>query len=84
MYEQKMKNANLKVTRLRLKVIEYMARYFQHGVTVESFYLFLMKQNESMTISTLYRILREFAFAGIVTTLGNDKKHYYQLVLIED
>ena len=40
MYEQKMKNANLKVTRLRLKVIEYLACYFQHGVTVESFYLF--------------------------------------------
>jgi len=50
MYEQKMKNANLKVTRLRMTIIDYMSRYFQQGVTVESFYLFLIKQNEKITI----------------------------------
>lgn len=80
MYEQKMKNANLKVTPLRITIIDYLSRYFQNGVTVDSLYLFLVKKNEKITISSLYRILREFVIAGIVTVLDGEKKQSYLLV----
>ncbi len=81
MFEDKLIAAKLRLTKHRMKNIDYLCQEADGGVTVDFLYLLLIANNESITLSTLYRIIRELERAGIVRQIELDeKKNCYELI----
>ncbi len=66
MNHQKIKNAGLKVTLPRLKILEVMENCEQH-LSAEDVYKILMKSEEEIGLGTIYRVLTQFETAGLVS-----------------
>lgn len=62
-----LKNAGLKVTLPRLKILELLRDPNYHHVTAEDLYKKLLEQGEEIGLATVYRVLNQFDDAGIVT-----------------
>jgi len=65
MNNQKIKNAGLKVTLPRLKILEIMEKNNKH-LSAEDVYRILMKSGEDIGLGTIYRVLTQFETAGLV------------------
>jgi len=70
-----LKKAGLKVTLPRLKVLEVLGRCEPHHVSAEDVYRYLIEQNESVGLATVYRVLTQFEAAGIVERHNFDDGH---------
>jgi len=65
---QDLKNAGLKVTLPRLKILEILEKQIdEHHLTAEKVYKILLSEDEDIGLATVYRVLTQFEAAGLVT-----------------
>ncbi len=64
---QELKNAGLKVTLPRIKILEILQKPNNQHISAEDVYKILIGQNEEIGLATVYRVLNQFDDAGIVT-----------------
>lgn len=75
MSDRELKNAGLKVTHPRLKVLEILTRAEPHHLSAEDVYKQLIGADESVGLATVYRVLTQFEAAGIVERHNFDDGH---------
>ena len=73
--EKKLKQAGLKVTMPRLKVLDALERAELRHLSAEDVYRELLRIDESVGITTIYRVLTQFESAGIVERHNFDEGH---------
>ncbi len=73
--QKELKKVGLKVTLPRLKVLEVLKRAEPHHLSAEAVYRELLKDDESVGITTIYRVLTQFESAGIVERHHFDDGH---------
>ena len=66
---QKLKDAGLKVTLPRLKILEILERNRDQHASAEDIYRMLLDNNEDIGVATIYRVLTQCEQAGLVTRL---------------
>lgn len=65
---QDLKNAGLKVTLPRVKILEILEKQLdERHLTAEKVYKILLSENEDIGLATVYRVLTQFEAAGLVT-----------------
>ncbi|HWL61690.1 MAG TPA: ferric iron uptake transcriptional regulator [Steroidobacteraceae bacterium] len=62
-----LRNAGLKVTLPRLKILEILEDGASRHQSAEDIYKSLLKSNEDIGLATVYRVLTQFEAAGLVT-----------------
>jgi len=62
-----LRNAGLKVTLPRLKILEILETSSTRHLTAEAIYRSLLESNEDIGLATVYRVLTQFEAAGLVT-----------------
>ena len=60
------RQAGLKVTLPRLKILEILERSQLHHLSAEDIYKILLKNDEEIGLATVYRVLTQFESAGLV------------------
>ncbi|MCY3837209.1 MAG: ferric iron uptake transcriptional regulator [Gammaproteobacteria bacterium] len=70
-----LRRAGLKVTMPRLKVLEVLERAEPHHLSAEDVYKELLRVDESISITTIYRVLTQFEQSGIVERHNFDDGH---------
>lgn len=65
MESQDLRNAGLKVTHPRIRVLEILANSHDH-LTAENIYKLLLEESEDIGLATVYRVLTQFEAAGLV------------------
>lgn len=63
---QQLKNAGLKVTIPRLKVLQILEQSPQHHLSAENVFKALIDMGEDVGLATVYRVLTQFEAAGLV------------------
>jgi len=61
------RNAGLKVTLPRVKILEVLERLERGHVSAEDVYKLLLQAGEEIGLATIYRVLTQFESAGLVT-----------------
>jgi Fur family ferric uptake transcriptional regulator len=64
---QDLRNAGLKVTSPRLKVLELLEKSRQRHLSAEAIYRLLLDSGEELGLATVYRVLTQFERAGLVS-----------------
>ncbi|TVO75909.1 ferric iron uptake transcriptional regulator [Sedimenticola selenatireducens] len=72
MEDQEIRNAGLKVTAPRVKILELLERSDEQHVSAEDVYKMLLAANEDIGLATVYRVLTQFEEAGLV------EKHHFE------
>lgn len=67
MESQNLRNAGLKVTAPRLKMLELLEKAGGRHLTAEAIYRLLLESGEEIGLATVYRALTQFEAAGLVT-----------------
>ncbi len=67
MESQDLRNAGLKVTLPRLKILEMLEHSDTRHLSAEEIYRQLMDTGEDIGLATVYRVLTQFEAAGLVT-----------------
>ena len=67
-----LRNAGLKVTLPRLKILEMLEQNAERHLSAEDIYRNLMDSNEAIGLATVYRVLTQFEAAGLV------KRHHFE------
>ena len=67
MESQDLRNAGLKVTAPRLKMLELFEKSQDRHLTAEAIYRLLLDAGEEIGLATVYRALTQFEAAGLVT-----------------
>ncbi|MCK4494194.1 MAG: ferric iron uptake transcriptional regulator [Methylococcales bacterium] len=68
METQDLRNAGLKVTLPRVKILEILEKQTsERHLTAEQVYKILLKEGEDIGLATIYRVLTQFEAAGLVT-----------------
>jgi len=67
-----LKNAGLKATTPRLKVLEIFERSSVRHLTAEDVYRMLMQEGMDVGLATIYRVLTQFEQAGLL------KRHHFE------
>src|SRR5579859_3226168 len=62
-----LRNAGLKVTLPRLKILDILADGSARHMSAEDIYKKLLESNEDIGLATVYRVLTQFEAAGLVT-----------------
>ena len=73
--KKELRNAGLKVTLPRLKVLEVLTRADPHHLSAEDVYRELLREDDAVGITTIYRVLTQFESAGIVDRHNFDDGH---------
>ena len=73
--QTELRRAGLKVTMPRLKVLEVLERAEPHHLSAEDVYKQLLRVDESISITTIYRVLTQFEQSGIVERHNFDDGH---------
>lgn len=66
MDNQDLRNAGLKVTLPRLKILEILERADPHHMSAEDVYKTLLESGDDVGLATVYRVLTQFEAAGLV------------------
>ncbi len=66
MEDQEIRNAGLKVTAPRLKILELLERCGERHVSAEEVYRLLLAEGAEIGLATVYRVLTQFEAAGLV------------------
>lgn len=64
---RQLKNAGLKITLPRLKVLQVLEQSSQHHLSAEGVYKALLDLGEDVGLATVYRVLTQFEAAGLVS-----------------
>lgn len=72
MDNQDLKNAGLKVTLPRLKILEILEKADPHHMSAEDVYKTLLESGDDVGLATVYRVLTQFETAGLV------KRHNFE------
>lgn len=64
---KQLKNAGLKITLPRLKVLQILEQSPNHHLSAEGVYKALLETGEDVGLATVYRVLTQFEAAGLVT-----------------
>ncbi len=93
MESQDLKNAGLKVTAPRLKILKLLEESAEHHFAAEDIYRTLNDSGEEIGLATVYRVLAQFEQAGLVTRHNfeggravfelYDGKHHDHMVCLE-
>ena len=75
MEKQDLKNAGLKVTAPRMKILEVMQNADVRHMSAEDVYRHLMESGEEIGLATVYRVLTQFESAGLVTRHNFESGH---------
>ena len=67
MDKKQIKQAGLKVTMPRVKILEILEHNAQRHLSAEDVYKVLLEQGEEIGLATVYRVLTQFEGAGLVT-----------------
>jgi Fur family ferric uptake transcriptional regulator len=73
--QTELRRAGLKVTMPRLKVLEVLEQAEPHHLSAEDVYKRLLRVDESISITTIYRVLTQFEQSGIVERHNFDDGH---------
>ncbi len=65
--QETLKQAGLKVTSPRIKILSLLQRGENQHVSAEDVYKLLLEEGEEIGLATIYRVLNQFDDAGIVT-----------------
>ena len=65
-----LKEAGLKVTSPRMKVLDILEHAEQHHLSAEDIYRILLETSQDIGLATIYRVLTQFETAGLVTRLN--------------
>ncbi|KTC66854.1 ferric uptake regulation protein [Legionella birminghamensis] len=63
---QQLKDAGLKITMPRLKVLQILEQSKEHHLSAENVYKALLDMGEDVGLATVYRVLTQFEAAGLV------------------
>lgn len=63
---QQLKDAGLKITMPRLKILQILEQSVDHHLSAEDVYKALLEQEEDVGLATVYRVLTQFEEAGLV------------------
>ena len=63
---QQLKDAGLKITMPRLKILQILEQSVEHHLSAEDVYKALLEQEEDVGLATVYRVLTQFEEAGLV------------------
>ena len=90
---QELRNAGLKVTLPRVKILQILERSETKHLSAEDVYKILLDHNEEIGLATVYRVLNQFDDAGIVSRHHfeggksvfelSHKKHHDHLVCLK-
>jgi len=69
------KNAGLKVTLPRMKILELLENSADRHLKAEDIYRLLLESGEEIALATVYRVLTQFETAGLVTRHHFDGGH---------
>lgn len=72
---QQLKDAGLKITMPRLKVLQILERSKQHHMSAEDVYKALLDMGEDVGLATVYRVLTQFEAAGLIRRLNFEGGH---------
>lgn len=75
METQDLKNAGLKATLPRLRILQIMEETDQRHLSAEDIYKTLLRLNEDVGLATIYRVLAQFESAGLVIRHHFDSGH---------
>ena len=64
---QELRDAGLKVTLPRVKILEILERSDARHISAEDMYKALLESGEDIGLATVYRVLTQFETAGLVT-----------------
>ncbi len=64
---QQLKNAGLKITMPRLKVLHILEQSRNHHLSAEGIYKALLEMGDDVGLATVYRVLTQFEAAGLVS-----------------
>ncbi len=64
---KQLKNAGLKITIPRLKVLQILEQSPKHHLSAEGVYKALLETGEDVGLATVYRVLTQFEEAGLVS-----------------
>ncbi len=88
-----LKNAGLKVTLPRMKILDLLEKSGERHLKAEDIYKMLLDAGEEIALATVYRVLTQFETAGLVTRHHfegghavfelNDGQHHDHLVDIK-
>ena len=67
-----LRNAGLKVTHPRVRILNLLERNKARHLTAEDIYKQLLSENEDIGLATIYRVLTQFEAAGLVL------KHHFE------
>lgn len=82
--QMELKRHGLKVTMPRLKVLEVLECADPHHLSAEDVYRELLKVDQSVSFTTIYRVLSQFEAAGIIERHNFDDGHaVYELASSE-
>ena len=70
-----LKNAGLKVTLPRMKILEYLELSDVRHQSAEDIYKKLLSDGEEIGLATVYRVLTQFEAAGLVSRLNFEGGH---------
>ncbi|HHC73645.1 MAG TPA: ferric iron uptake transcriptional regulator [Thiothrix sp.] len=95
MKKQDLKEAGLKVTQPRMKILALMEQSDKRHLSAEEVYKKLLESNEEIGLATVYRVLTQFESAGLVCRhnfegnqavfelTGEDDEHHDHMVCIK-
>ena len=72
MSSKELKQAGLKVTLPRMKVLDILHKHVDQHLTAEDIYKVLLNTGEEIGLATVYRVLTQFEAAGLV------KRHHFE------
>lgn len=64
---QQLKEAGLKITMPRVKVLQILEQSVDHHLSAEDVYKALLELGEDVGLATVYRVLTQFEAAGLIT-----------------
>jgi len=90
---QDLRDAGLKVTSPRLKVLEILEKSNERHLSAEGIYRLLLDSGDELGLATVYRVLTQFEQAGLVARHNfeggtavfelTDKSHHDHMVCLE-
>ncbi len=75
METQDLKNAGLKATLPRIRILEILENSEHHHLSAEDVYKQLLSAGEDVGLATIYRVLTQFEAAGLVIRHNFDENH---------
>jgi Fur family ferric uptake transcriptional regulator len=75
MESQDLKNAGLKATLPRLKILQFLEKSRVRHLSAEDVYKAMLEAGEEVGLATIYRVLTQFEAAGLVTRHHFEEGH---------